>query len=74
MSQPLHSKGPIVIGPDCFLGYRAVIMPGVTLGRHCVVGANAVVTRSFPDFSMVVGSPARLIKRYDPQSREWVTI
>ncbi len=47
MKQPLESKGPVRIGPRCFLGYRTAIMPGVTLGESCVVGANSVVTRSF---------------------------
>ena len=71
MEQPLESKGPVHIGPRCFLGYRASVMPGVTLGEHCVVGANSVVTRSFGPFSMVAGVPARLIKTYSPESKRW---
>src|ERR1700760_1466407 len=59
MKQNLHSKGPGGIGRSCFLGFRAAILPGVTLGDHCVVGANSTVTRSFPAYSMVGGSPAR---------------
>ncbi len=71
MQQPLESKGPVRIGPRCFLGYRAAIMPGVTLGEGCVVGANAVVTRSFGAFSMLAGAPARVVKIYSRDSRIW---
>lgn len=71
MEQPLLSKGPVKIGRRCFLGFRAAILPGVTLGDHCVVGSAAVVTRSFPAFSMIAGSPARLVKRYNQGTRSW---
>lgn len=74
MEQPLETKGPVRIGRECFIGYRASIMPGVVLGEHCIVGANSVVTRSFPPFSMVVGCPARLIKRYCHENRKWIPV
>jgi|SRR5665213_336692 len=61
VEQPLISKGPVRVGAHCFIGYRACLLPGVTLGKHCVVGANSVVTHSFPDFSVVAGCPARMI-------------
>ena len=72
MHQKLEHKGDVLIRSHTFIGYRACIMPGVTLGRHCVVGANSVVTRSFPDFSMIAGVPARLIKIYSPERGEWI--
>jgi len=72
LSQELESKGPVKIGPNCFLGYRSAVMPGVTLGEWCVVGANSVVTRSFPAYSMIAGVPAQLIKVYSHQEGEWV--
>lgn len=74
VEQPLVSKGEVHIQPHTFIGYRACILPGVTLGKHCVVGANSVVTHSFPDYSMVAGVPARLIKTYSPTQHAWVPV
>ncbi len=71
MKQPLESKGPVHIGRNCFLGFRVSVMPGVTLGEHCVVGANSVVTRSFPAYSMIAGVPAKAIKIYNKETRTW---
>jgi acetyltransferase-like isoleucine patch superfamily enzyme len=60
------SADPIRIGRYCWIGMNAVILPGVTVGDHTVVGAGAVVTDSFPEGYCVVGGvPARLIKRLD---------
>jgi acetyltransferase-like isoleucine patch superfamily enzyme len=66
VEQPLISKGPVHVGANSFIGYRACILPGVVLGKHCIVGANSVVTRSFPDFSVIAGSPARFIRSNSP--------
>jgi acetyltransferase-like isoleucine patch superfamily enzyme len=73
MKQPLISKGPVTIGKACFLGFHVAVMPGVTLGEHCVVGANSTVTRSFPAYSMIGGSPARILKRYSHTRGQWFT-
>ncbi len=74
MGQPLVHGGDIHIGKGCFLGYRACVMPGVILGEHCVVGANAVVTKSFPAYSMLAGSPARPVKRWSVTERAWLPV
>jgi acetyltransferase-like isoleucine patch superfamily enzyme len=52
----------ILIEDDCFIGARAFILKGVHLGRHCVVAANSVVTKSYPSYSVIGGNPAKLIK------------
>jgi acetyltransferase-like isoleucine patch superfamily enzyme len=62
---PLRVK-PTVIGNRCWLGERAVITSGVELGDGCIVGAGAVVTRSFPAGSVIVGVPGRLLRVQPP--------
>lgn len=61
---PLFPKRlPVKIGKRCFIGVGAVILPGVTIGDECVVGASTVVTKDVPDNSMVVGVPGKVIKK-----------
>lgn len=68
--QPLECS-PVRIGKGCWLGEKSMIMPGVTLGDRCIVAAGAVVTKSFPDKSLVGGVPAKLLKRYNSQAKTW---
>lgn len=56
------STKPVVIGDDVWIGANAVILPGVTIGSHCVVAAGAVVTKDVPDNCVVGGVPAKVIK------------
>lgn len=56
------STQPVIIGDDVWIGANAVILPGVTIGRHCVVAAGAVVTKDVPDNTLVGGVPAKMIK------------
>ena len=53
---------PVVIGDGSWLGTNAVVLPGVTIGRHVAVGAGSVVTGDLPDNSVAAGVPARIIK------------
>lgn len=62
LATPLTAR-PVSIGPGCWIGQRACILPGVTLGAGCVVAAGAVVTASFPERSVIGGIPARIIPR-----------
>jgi len=62
-------KGPIVIGNDVWIGYRAIILSGVTIGDGAVVGAGSVVTKDVPPYTVVAGNPAREIKkRFDDKT------
>jgi acetyltransferase-like isoleucine patch superfamily enzyme len=56
---------PIVIGEDCWLGGSVVVLPGVTIGRGVTVGAGSVVTRDVEDYVVVVGNPARVVRRLE---------
>ncbi len=55
---------PVIIGSGCWLGTGVVILPGTVLGRNVVVGAGAVVRGTFPDFCVIAGVPARIVRRY----------
>ncbi len=66
--RPLHSKGPVVVERNVWIGEGATILPGVRIGEGAIVGANAVVTRDVPPMTIVVGAPARVISnRTNPQ-------
>jgi acetyltransferase-like isoleucine patch superfamily enzyme len=64
--------GFVHIGADSWIAYGSCIMPNVTIGRHCIIGALSVVNSDIPPYSVAVGSPARVIKRYDFDRKEWV--
>ncbi|MCF8380677.1 MAG: acyltransferase [Bacteroidales bacterium] len=63
-------KGPIKIGDNCWLGANSIVMPNVTLGEFCIVAANTYVNLSFPAFSIIGGSPARLIRTFTEKEKE----
>lgn len=58
----LYSKGPVIIGNNVWIGDKATILPGVTIGDGVVVAANSVVTKDIPSFSVTAGNPAKIIK------------
>jgi len=72
--QGITNGGRIRIGEGSWIGHGAAIVCSrgeLTIGRHCVVSANSVVTRSIPDYSVVFGMPAAIIRQYDPVMRAW---
>lgn len=68
--QDLEVKA-VKIGEDCKIYNGAVILPGVTIGNHVTVGANSVVNRDVPDFCVVAGIPAVIVRRYDLETKNW---
>lgn len=59
------------IGEYCWVGEKVIIMPGVTIGDWSIVGAGAVVTKDIPPYSIAVGNPAKVIKRYNFKTHSW---
>ena len=57
---------PVSIGDDCWVGGNVTIMPGVAIGKGCTIAAGSVVTKDIPDFSVAMGTPARVVKKVDP--------
>lgn len=64
---------PVHIGDYTWLGEKAMVLKGVTIGQRSVIGAGALVTRDIPPMSIAVGSPARVIRRFDQASGQWMT-
>ncbi|MDF2431856.1 MAG: hypothetical protein JWP44_1487 [Mucilaginibacter sp.] len=69
--QPLTVTA-VIIGDDCKIYNNAVLLPGTILGKHVIVGANSVVKGQFPDFCLIAGTPAKIIKHYDNDVNRWV--
>lgn len=64
----------VVIGAESHIGANSVVVAGVRIGERCQIGAGSVVTKDIPSYSVAVGNPARVIKRYDPAARAWVRV
>ena len=68
--QPLI-KEDVEIGKNCWIGEKVVILPGVTIGDWSIIGACSVVNKSIPSYSIAVGNPAKVIKRYNFETHNW---
>ena len=69
--QKVISKGPVVIGAETWLGFGCQVMSGVEIGKHCVIAAGAVVVKDVPDYCVVGGNPARILKQYNKNTNKW---
>jgi len=74
IDNPTLVAAPVELEESAFVGEGARILPGVTVGKYSIIGAGSVVTRSVPAYHMAVGSPARLVSRFDLDSNRWVKI
>ena len=61
----------IVIEDNVWIGANCVVIPGVRIGRHSVIGAGSVVTKDIPAYSVAVGNPSRVVKRYNEETKIW---
>lgn len=74
IKQGITEGGRVRIGEGSWIGHGAAIVCSrgeLRIGRHCVVSANSVVMRSIPDYSVVFGTPATIIRQYDPKMKAW---
>lgn len=62
---------PIIVEDEAWIGANAVITSGVRIGKHSVVAAGSIVTKDVPDYSIVAGNPARIVKQYNPKTNKW---
>ncbi len=70
IEQPIKQLKKIRIGEGSWIGENVCII-GASIGKHCTIGANSVVTHDIPDYSVAVGAPARVIKRYNFETQQW---
>lgn len=59
-------SAPVIIGDNSWIGARSIVLPGVKIGNFCVIAAGSVVNRDVPDYSVVAGVPAKIVKTLDP--------
>lgn len=62
---------PVCVEKCCWIGEKVVILPGVNIGEWSIIGAGAVVTHNIPSYSIAVGNPAKIIRRYNHSIRDW---
>lgn len=70
IKQSIKQIGTVRIGEGSWLGVGVAVI-GANIGKHCVIGANAVVTKDIPDYCVAVGIPAKIIKRYNFETKKW---
>lgn len=69
-----YITAPVKIGKNVWLAEGVIVMPGVTIGDGCVIGAHSVVNKDIPEGCIAVGSPAIVIKKYDKEQQRWLKV
>jgi acetyltransferase-like isoleucine patch superfamily enzyme len=76
MTRPFQEQdvevGSVHIGEGSWLGYNVCVLPNVTIGKHCIIGALSLVKKDIPPYCIAVGCPAKVVKRYDFDRGKWV--
>jgi acetyltransferase-like isoleucine patch superfamily enzyme len=72
-TQGLSTSGNVEIGSGSWIGQNSCIL-SVSIGKNCIIGANSVVLKDIPDFSMAVGNPAKVVKKFDRNIGTWVGV
>jgi acetyltransferase-like isoleucine patch superfamily enzyme len=72
LSQQNIETGPVHIGAESWLAYNVCVLPNVKIGKHCLIGALSIVNTDIPSYSLAVGCPARVVRRFDFNRMEWV--
>jgi acetyltransferase-like isoleucine patch superfamily enzyme len=72
---PIHAQGVstslIIIEDGTWIGANVVVLAGVTIGKNCVIAAGSIVTKNIPSYSVAVGNPARVLKKYNHETKAW---
>jgi Acetyltransferase (isoleucine patch superfamily) len=71
--QPCTAK-KILVQKNTWIGINVTILSGVTIGKHCIIGSGSIVKNDIPDYSVAVGNPARVVKKFNFNTNEWTTI
>lgn len=69
-----NQSAKITVKQDTWIGINVVILSGVTIGKHCIIGSGSIVKNDIPDFSVAVGNPAKIIKKYDFYLDKWISL
>ena len=70
-NERILSSASVRIGDDVWIGEMVTVLPGIQIGEGAIIGANSVVSRDIPKLCIAAGSPAKVIKRYSPESKKW---